>query len=1076
MALELTDQQAREQIGTDLDRNLLVQAGAGAGKTHALIGRMVEVVRTGREKVDHLAAITFTKKAAGEMKARFHQGLREALQETAATDPAYRRLSDAIDHVDQCYIGTIHAFCARLLRERPLEAGLPPDFSELDERGEWVSLREAWNEFVLDRHAAKDPRLDTFDAWGIRTDECFDFFLRRSQFTDLDLHWTDVPPVSLSEAAATTREWIESVSQWMPDPLVEKPDRLQEALLKANQFLRNHGLQDERDERYLLSLFDIRSGGVTLKRWAPHQTQAKEIRDNGLPELLETVVRPALTRWRRAIYPEIAGFIDEAVEAHRVRRFKNGSITFQDLLEQAAELLRENHRLRADFQDRYRRLFVDEFQDTDPLQAEILLYLTADDTAIADWRDCRPRPGSLFLVGDEKQAIYRFRRADLDVFRYVRDRVRASGGDVLDLSTSFRSVGSICGWINNAFAPIFETFDPRYQAAFTPLSPYRETGQLPSHIVRASIPKIPGNDRSAIAREDADRIARFIGASIRQDPSIDACRLSGTISAGDFMILTRTTGQLDTYARALEEQDIPFSIEGSGKLGGSQELHDLIQLMEVVHTPANPIPLIAHLRGRFVGIRDDELHAWKHAGGAFDYRSPVPTSLEADTTDRFHQAFDQLRNAERWLQTEPVSVAIERLLEHLGIMPYAALQPMGSSRAGNLLRILAIVRRWELAGWSWTECLRELQDLRDDPEYKLEEMTLDAGDGSSVRLMNLHQAKGLQARVVFLADPYDTSYERHDPDFHVSRAGSEPRLTLPVYRAKGAHGKELIAEPHGWEQDAEEEARFLDAEERRLVYVAATRAEDLLVVSRYEGNLDRGPWHELNPKLEEVPELPEGRSEPPPQPPPDEPDFDRVDREIRGRWDHVRRRSYAVTSVTAEDGRRIAVSETETDAHGRGTDFGSLVHDLFEQAIRGHLADDVERYISIRVEREAQLEDNIAAALSALQRFRSSDLWKELQASKHRHTEVDFARCDVMLGQPEIVRGRIDLVYRVLGGWKIVDFKTDRADTPSALESVRSQYADQVSAYTKYWAELSGERVRSAGLWITDPGTWIEIS
>ena len=334
MAVELTDEAARERIQTDLDRNLLVQAGAGAGKTHALIGRMVEIVRTGREEVQHLAAITFTKKAAGEMRARFHRALRTALEATEPSDRCHARLAEAIDRVDQCYIGTIHAFCARLLRERPLEAGLPPDFTELEERGEWVSLREAWNTFVLDRYAERDARLDTFDAWGIRTDEFFDFFLRRSQFTDLDLHWTDVPPATLEEPAQITKEWVESVSQWMPDPLVEKPDRLQEALLRASNFLRNRGLNGEADDRYLLSLFDLRSGGVTLKRWAPHQAKAKEIRDNALPELLETVVRPALTRWRRAIYPEIAGFIDEAVAAHHQLRFDAGTITFQDLLEQ----------------------------------------------------------------------------------------------------------------------------------------------------------------------------------------------------------------------------------------------------------------------------------------------------------------------------------------------------------------------------------------------------------------------------------------------------------------------------------------------------------------------------------------------------------------------------------------------------------------------------------------------------------------------------------------------------------------------------------------------------------------------
>jgi ATP-dependent helicase/nuclease subunit A len=1074
MAVELTDGAARDRIQNELDRNLLVQAGAGAGKTHALIGRMVETIRTGLEDVQHLAAITFTKKAAGEMRARFHAGLHDAYESADPNDPARKRLAAAIDRVDQCYIGTIHAFCGRLLRERPLEAGLPPDFSELDERGEWVSLREAWNAFVLDRYAARDSRLDTFDSWGIRPDEFFDFFLRRSQFTDLNLHWTEVPPCSLEDAAQITKEWVEQVSPLLPDPLEEKPDKLQDALLRATNFLRNRGLNNQRDERYLLSLFELGSSPVVLKRWAPHQDRAKDIRDNALPELLETVIRPALMRWRRTIYPEIAGFIDEAVDYHRQKRFDSGTLTFQDLLEQAARLLAEQPELRQDFQNRYRRLFVDEFQDTDPLQAEILLYLTADDPEASDWRDCRPKPGSLFLVGDEKQAIYRFRRADLDVFRYVRDRIRESGGDVLDLNTSFRSLGGICDWINGAFDPIFSRFDQRYQSTFNTLAVYRDQGETDSQVLRSSIPKISGNDRSAIARQDAGRIARFIGSSISEDNPSDII-LNGPASPGDFMILTRTTGHLNTYARALESLGIPFTIEGSGRLRQSEELHDLIEMVEAILTPSNPIPLIGYLRGRLVGIGDDELYAYREAGGAFDYRNEVPTDLPRESGDRFAFAFDQLRKAVRWLQVEPASVAFEHILDSLGILPFSALQTMGNSRAGNLTRLLALIRRWEIAGWNWTECLRELQDLRDDPEYKLEEMTLDSGSGASVRLMNLHQAKGLQARVVFLADPYDTSSDKHDPDFHVSRSGSEPRLTLPVYRSKGAHGKELIAEPHGWEQDAEEEARFLDAEERRLVYVAATRAEDLLVVSLYEGNTTKGPWIELYPYLENVPELPD-RECPAPEPPPTStPDFAVVEEDLETRWNRAHARSYATTAVTGEDERALSWHDSDEMASGRGVDYGLLVHSLLELAIKGYLPADTETYIRTLVDREEQDPENADHAVEALAQFQTSTLWKEISESKQTYTEVDFATNTAFMGNTEIARGRIDLVYRVLGGWKIVDFKTDRASSPADIESLRMRYGDQVRAYARYWKQLAGERIKATGLWSTDPGIWIDI-
>ena len=1072
MAIKLTDQKARHQILTDLDRNLLVQAGAGAGKTHALIGRMVEVIRTGREDVQHIAAITFTKKAAGEMRARFHEALRETW--TAASDDVERTyLSEAIDRIDQCYIGTIHAFCARLLRDRPLEVGLPPNFTELDERGERVSLREAWNAFVLDRYADRDPRLDTFDSWGFRTEELFDFFRRRSQFTDVALAWTDVPPTPLSEPADRAREWIEATSAWIPNPTVERPDRLQKALIRANTFLRNRGLESERNQRYLLSLLDLRSGAVTLKRWAPHQAKAREIRDTELPKLLAGTIRPALTQWRKSIYPTIAAFVDEAINAHRARRFEAGTLTFQDLLVQTARLLAEQPLLRRDFQHRYRRLFVDEFQDTDPLQAEILLYLTADNPEISDWRECRPRPGSLFLVGDEKQAIYRFRRADLDVFRDVRERIRESGGHTLDLNTSFRSFGGLCDWINGAFEPVFERFDPRYQASFSPLAAYREPGPHPSQVVSLTIDKIAGNDRTLIAKEDAGRIARFIGASIAQDESVSAFALTEA-SPGDFMILTRTTGQLNTYARALEHLGIPFSIAGSGKLRESEDLHDLIELLEAVNTPHNPIPLVGHLRGRWVGLGDDELYAVRSYDGHFDYRGEVPTGLPSETAARIGNAFGRLKRVERWLQTHPPSVAIELILEDLDILAFATVMPMGSSRAGNLFRLLALLRRWETSGWNWIECLRELQDLRDDPEYKLEEMTLESGADTAVRLMNLHQAKGLQARVVFLADPSDSSYEKHDPDFHISRKGSEARLTLPVYRTRRMYGKELVSEPDGWEENAEEEIRFLNAEERRLVYVAATRAEDLLVVSRYVGNTDTGPWPELYPSLEIVTELPEGVCEPPKRTITKTPNFDAVAAVLTGRWQQARKRSFSTSTVTSEEGQRLRLLDAG-ESTGRGTEFGQLVHELFELAIHDRLPPNVDAYLSERIRREEQDPDNLRFAADCLKRLQQSDLLKIIRASETVHTEVDFASAESLMGQPSVTRGRIDLVFKVTGGWQIVDFKTDRATTPTEVERLRSRYGDQVRAYRQYWESLTSTEVRTAGLWTADPGIWIEI-
>ena len=220
---------------------------------------------------------------------------------------------------------------------------------------------------------------------------------------------------------------------------------------------------------------------------------------------------------------------------------------------------------------------------------------------------------------------------------------------------------------------------------------------------------------------------------------------------------------------------------------------------------------------------------------------------------------------------------------------------------------------------------------------------------------------------------------------------------------------------------------------------------------------------------------PEGDCPEPEPSPTDSPDFDAVERDLAERWRRARLRSYATTTVTGEDDRTLAWQDSKEAATGRGADYGQLVHRLLEQTVNRHLPEDAESYIRACARRERQGPENAAHAIEALDRFEASEIWQEIQASKQTYTEVDFAEARTFMGQTEIARGRIDLVYRVPGGWKIVDFKTDRAGSPSEIETLRKRYGHQVRAYVRYWTGLGGERVRSAGLWATDPGVWIEI-
>ncbi len=1069
----LQDQGARDAIVEALDRNLMVLAGAGAGKTHALIERMVRSVGDGQAEVDRIAAITFTRKAAGEMRGRFFLRLRE--EAGRVTGAEAERIGRALEKVDQCFIGTIHAFCGQLLRERPVEAGLAPDFTEIEDRDEAVLRREAWDRFVQRCFVDSDSRLEHLEGLGLRTEDLYAFFERRCLFSDVVLKQTTDKVPDLKPAVEEAVAFIQQVKTEIPDPLPDRRDAFMEALTRAEHLLAHRGLDTDGDRVALLNLLLSKSGkgAVTLKCWRPNQDFAKTLRDERLPHFQEEVIGPALIRWRHYVYAHVAGFVDEAMRYYEGQRRAAGRLTFQDLLSNTAALLRDHSSVRTYFQTRYRHLFVDEFQDTDPIQAEMLLYLTGTDTEETDWRRLEPRPGSLFLVGDEKQSIYRFRRADVETFRLVRDRIAATGGHVVELNTSFRSLGRFCDWINTAFSPLFSAQGVHYQAEFSPLFKHRPDGLDPHGVCRLTVEKISRNPRDGIVAQEAERIADFIAAAVAGQTGFKGTEedaiLDAQASPGDFMVLTRTTRYMDRYARALEARGIPYDIAGGGRLGDAVEFQALVEMLEAVHTPDNPLPLLGYTRGPLVGLGDDELYAFHRCGGRFDYRAPLPDGLPETLEARLKGAFERLDRAVRWMGANTPATGFERVLEDLGLVAFAAAKPMGSSRAGNLLRVLALVRTWENQGMHWGQILAELRALIEDADYKVEEMTLESGREDVVRLMNLHQAKGLQARVVFLADSYDTSADRHGADFHVSRTGVTPFLSMPVSRPRGAYATEVIAEPRGWEEDAEEEARFLQAEDLRLLYVAATRAENLLVVCRYAGNRERGPWAALYPFLDDVPELPEVAAPAPPEPEALSLDWEqqRTDREKR--WRAIKRWTYAVHSLTGED------SDTELSGLSEGREYEAFIHRLFGAAVRGRLSGKRETDIR-RLIAEADLDPDIARdARAALDTFRASDLWREIGKSETVYTEVPFAASNKEKGRSNILRGVIPLVYRISGGWKIVDYRTDPASTDAEAQALLDRAAPQVKAYAEHWQAITGEPVAEVGIWIAESSLWQNV-
>ena len=618
MASDPQDREQRERIVRELDRSVLVEAGAGSGKTTSLVDRMLALIGEGKGTVEHMAAVTFTRKAAAELKARFQVGLEEAVR--SETEPARQaRYAGAMSSLERLFAGTIHAFCSRLLRERPVEAGLDPDFTELEE-DEDAALRDAcWSEYVSALHVEGAPVLQRVMDLGLDPFALRGAYEAVALFPEVEVVREEVEEPDFAGVRKALKAYLDRARNDLPD---EQPPKgwcpLQRVLRTALARARHLNLEDNPSLVQVLKGLEGRPK-ATLNRW-PDADIARG-QQKAFEGFRDGVVTPALNEWRCFCHAPIMDLAVPAVEHYRERREKESALNYNDLLLKASALVRDNPEVRGYFQGRFTHLLVDEFQDTDPIQAEVILLLAGEGVEETSWRKVRVRPGALFVVGDPKQSIYRFRRADIDTYNEVKRILRASGGLVLALTANFRSLPPVCAWANGVFEEQFPRESIREQAAFEGLDPYQE-GQE-GGVRKITLPKVPYHREKEIVRLDAERIASFVAQAIEEGFPIH--RTASEVQAGrgphagpgDFLILLRYRAHLAAYGKALEARGIPFQMTGAGDFGNSEEMAHLLSLLRAVAEPEDRISLVAALRGPFFGISDDLLYRYRRGGGRF---------------------------------------------------------------------------------------------------------------------------------------------------------------------------------------------------------------------------------------------------------------------------------------------------------------------------------------------------------------------------------------------------------------------------------------------------------------------------
>lgn len=1091
------DQADRDRILKDLDTTLLVEAGAGSGKTTSLVGRLLALIQSG-VRVDQIAAITFTNKAADEMKERFRLALEKAYRATSADSVVRERLAEAMGNLDLIFIGTIHSFCGSLLRERPIETGLDPSFEEMDEETDKEFRARCWDDYMAGLKGEQQHRFQELLSLRVDVNTLRTVYDRVSLFTDVELPYEDCSRPDFDRIRDTLFSLLEEAASYIPTVEPEKGwDTVQKLVRQSRQKMRFIDLADDMRVLEMALEFD-RNLDVTLNRWTSKE-HAGEMKKR-FPEWQRDVLRPLLRTWREYLYPKLIAFVQPALAYCRVRRFVSGKLNFQDLLMEATKLVRENGEVRTYFAGRYRRLLVDEFQDTDPIQAELMFLLTgesADSGFERDWRALTPRPGSLFVVGDPKQSIYRFRRADISIYNEVKARIQECGA-VLRLTANFRSVRSIGDFVNGQFVGKLPSVESEHQAAFVTMETRTQDppdGKKTAHgIYVLNYPKMAGG-KAVVAETDAEQIARYIAWACTNGNLEIAERDGGSRPAvpGDFLILTRTREFIHLYAEHLDSHGVPA--DTSGSLTVYEELLAFWQLSRYLEDPADKPALLAVMRGMLFGLSDRVLWAYKREGFRFSlFDVPMLNACSEDAKPAA-VVLGKLRTYSDWVRRVSAMAAFSRIVEDLGVLPYVSTLSAGSIRAGTLVRMLQLLQDDPLACSSWPELCRKIEGMLAD--RGMETSSLYAGGNQAVRIMNLHKAKGLEAPVVFLACPCGES--DHDADQYIDRSVDPAVGYFTISRNIGEFKTEIVAQPMGWEAMNERERLYAKAEKDRLLYVAATRPKQMLVVSLYPEQPAKCPWTPLMDGLDSVRELevpmwePERMSELT-----EGPDLRAATEERQVKLDAVSAPTYAVLSVTGQT--KAIGDKPEWSAEGRGLAFGSVVHRAIEMLGKGLPETDLAEIVGMLAEEERLDAVLVSEAVRVVRNVLDSEIWQRSLRARRRLFEVplmirkpvkEVGSFSSYVGDAEsevaaasagtgsvhhaYVRGVIDFMFEEEDGWVIVDFKTDSV-TEDKLRSFVDFYRSQVLAYASEWEKSFGYKVKEAGLYFVQLRNWATFS
>ena len=1080
-----------------LHDTLFVEAGAGTGKTHELVERVVNLVVEAGVSLRTIAAITFTEAAAAELRDRVREAFELRLASTTIGDEERAACRQAMAEIDQAAIGTLHGFCLRILGEHPLDVDLPPRVEILDEVASQLAFQERWNTFV-DR-LYEDPSCHdlVLRAWalGIEIDAANP---AKASFKDVASVFEDswdrldgllarpsTPALDAIDVSGV-RSALAALEAVMPTCTVAG-DRLLGRCLEVVASV--PAVLAEADPLRQLAQLRARSDGWRVGNqrgvkgnWA--NVEAARSAVDAVGAAARVVLDAASDQVLRQLATRLAHFTVEAAESRRAV----GHLVFHDLLVLARRLLRTSADARAELHAKYDRLLLDEFQDTDPIQIEVAVLIAsavASGSADADaaWEEIATEPGRLFFVGDPKQSIYRFRRADIGLFLAARDRFSAEAGGTVVLGQNFRTVATVLDWVNSMFGALMPEEVPACQPAYLPLTADRPDDSGADH--RVLVLGGAREGRAGDLREaEAAAVARTI-ASVGADPDAWPVFDGGRWRAPrweDVTILVPTRTSLRQLEDALDFAGVPYRVATGSLVFDTQEVREALDALRAIDDPGDELALVSALRSPLYACSDVDLFTYHRAGGRWDLRQeggveglapghPVVAALEH---------LRSLADARWW--SEP-SALLDRLLRERNAFALA----FGSRRPREVWRRLRFIvdqaRAYEeSAGGGGLRGFLAWAELQRTEGTRVHEPLMAETDDDAVSIFTSHGAKGLEFPITVLSGMTTAARGRRKGP-QVFWDGDVPEVRF---------NKDTSTD--NFDRLADIEAEMDGYERLRLLYVACTRARDHLVVSAFHKPAKQASYGELVARHTEglvscrrryeaaaddvVDDEPAPVAAAVPSMPLTLPFDDRegwmAEREAllapqrRPRFvsaTTIAADAVASPSVGGEDGEGGA--EMPWRRGRAGTAIGRAVHAVLQVVEPGSVG--IEQRVRELAVQQAHVEA-VPQAVDTIVALVRSALGSPTVRTAHaaeRHWRELYVAAPI---RERAVEGYVDLLYqRADGGLVLVDYKTD-----AVVDGNVDRYALQIAAYAVALEVSTGLVVDEARLVFCTEGEAIE--